>query len=378
VIIGARGLNQKRLEKETGCRIALRGKGTRARKDAIGAAAGGPLVDNGTGIRVPEDEMDLHVLIVADSEEKMVVAVQKITALLIPVDANEKARQLREVSILNGTFRGPLVCHICGEDGHKMYNCPKKSTSWTGPKIRCSICGDNSHPDMDCPQRRHYRLDSFKNKRDYSPPRDDRDYAPSIRERLTNEYDSFMAELSDESGAQSTESASSTPSSSYSSSSSSSSITTAPITTATTSISISSSLATSESASSPLSSSSPTSLSSSASSDSSSLSSWSNWTSQTYKAGFPPFFNSSMFPNWSINPSAMGAFGGYGGFGYSDYNVSLAAAGYGTFAGFPPTTSQGIGMGMMPLPPWLMTGNFNVSSSASNSSTNSSTSSVPS
>ncbi|CAD7701777.1 unnamed protein product [Ostreobium quekettii] len=97
LIIGPRGNTQKRMEKETGAKIAIRGRGSvkegRVRKDMKPD---------------PSEDDDLHVLITADTDESLERASGMIEKLLVPVeeDVNEHKRmQLRELAELNGTLR---------------------------------------------------------------------------------------------------------------------------------------------------------------------------------------------------------------------------------------------------------------------------------
>jgi len=67
--------------------------------------------------------------------------------------ANEhKARQLRELAMINGTLREEIICRVCGEAGHKIFECPNRTgAAWTPANVRCEICGAGSHPTSDCP-----------------------------------------------------------------------------------------------------------------------------------------------------------------------------------------------------------------------------------
>ncbi|EFC39360.1 predicted protein [Naegleria gruberi] len=91
LIIGPGGLTQKKLEKESGAKIAVRGKGS---------------VKPG---KIPTksfaDEENLHVLITADDEDSVEKAAEMIKRLLIPVEegSNElKKEQLRELARQRG------------------------------------------------------------------------------------------------------------------------------------------------------------------------------------------------------------------------------------------------------------------------------------
>ena len=54
---------------------------------------------------------------------------QLVEELLRPVDDNmnvHKQKQLRELALINGTLRDENFCNICGEPGHRQYECPSK------------------------------------------------------------------------------------------------------------------------------------------------------------------------------------------------------------------------------------------------------------
>ena len=97
LIIGPRGSTQKRLEKETGAYIRIRGRemhkeGTFRPPQVVG-------VDDGR-----DDE--LHVHISADTVEKVDRAARMIHPLLTPLDPDQnphKQKQLRELAEINGT-----------------------------------------------------------------------------------------------------------------------------------------------------------------------------------------------------------------------------------------------------------------------------------
>lgn len=164
ILIGPRGMNQKRLENETGCRIAVRGKGMRKRKD---------------GITMPGDELPLHVLVEAWDPEKFEKGVAAIKKLLIPVTEKEQRKQLKELAVLNGTYRPKenLICHHCGATGHRLYQCPKRTVSWKPANVKCINCGESSHITQDCPQPMGLM---------------------SQKPGLDSEYNNFMKEISGE------------------------------------------------------------------------------------------------------------------------------------------------------------------------------------
>ncbi|UYV61062.1 QKI [Cordylochernes scorpioides] len=104
-ILGPRGMTAKQLEKETGCKIMVRGKGsTRDKKKE----------DMNRGKANWEHLNDeLHVLITVEDTTnrahiKMQRAKEEIDKLLVPVTDGEdelKKRQLMELAIINGTYR---------------------------------------------------------------------------------------------------------------------------------------------------------------------------------------------------------------------------------------------------------------------------------
>jgi len=107
-LLGPRGATLKALERETGCKIMIRGRGS-IRKDKETEVRGKP------GWEHVFNE-PLHVVIEADFEEPHASralnrAKEAIELLLVPVpEENDslKRQQLRDLAILNGTFRGGI------------------------------------------------------------------------------------------------------------------------------------------------------------------------------------------------------------------------------------------------------------------------------
>lgn len=142
LIIGPRGNTQKKMEKESGCKIVIRGKGS---------------VKEGRTKTKPDasDNEDIHVLIIGDSKDKVDVAASMVEKLLVPVEESmndHKSKQLRELALINGTLRDDTQCRLCGEQGHKSYACPSRTTSFTPAQVRCERCGLTSHVTLDCPK----------------------------------------------------------------------------------------------------------------------------------------------------------------------------------------------------------------------------------
>lgn len=146
LIIGPRGNTQKRMERETNCKIAIRGKGS--------------VKEGSKGKKMNADENDdLHVLITGDREEDLDRAAKEVQSLLVPVDDTKnshKQKQLRELALINGTLRDDDFCHICGEKGHRQWECPNRDAHRTfkAVNVKCAICGDSSHPTRDCTQKK--------------------------------------------------------------------------------------------------------------------------------------------------------------------------------------------------------------------------------
>lgn len=43
-------------------------------------------------------------------------------------------------------------CELCGEQGHKHYECPEKLLGLKS-SVFCSICRSKNHPTADCPEK---------------------------------------------------------------------------------------------------------------------------------------------------------------------------------------------------------------------------------
>jgi len=148
LIIGPRGKTQKDMEGKTGCKIAIRGKGS-VKEGAKGRRNGVPLEG--------EDE-PLHVVITGDDPAAIDAAAEMIESMLVVIDDEKnvhKQNQLRELALLNGTLKDEEWCNLCGEKGHRNFECPKRFSAassgvGSGLQIKCAICGDTSHPTRDC------------------------------------------------------------------------------------------------------------------------------------------------------------------------------------------------------------------------------------
>jgi len=160
LIIGPRGNTQKKMERETGCKISIRGKGS---------VKDGKKKDKNQN---PDDNESLHVLLTADTEAQLEKATKMITDLLVPVEEGKnehKRQQLRELALINGTLR----------DNAWMQ--PNSERTWEPAKVKCQICGEVSHPTSDCP---------MKGKSFTALPEEK-------QQELNTEYDKFLQEIGD-------------------------------------------------------------------------------------------------------------------------------------------------------------------------------------
>jgi len=152
LIIGPRGNTQKRMERETGSKIAIRGKGS--------------LKEGKLNKQQYQDDDELHVLITADTDDQVDRAAIMVRDLLIPVEEgrNEhKKNQLRELAEINGTLRDNNTWNI-------------SQRTWDAANVKCAICGEVSHPTQDCPSK--------NGNMPVPPPK-----------TIDAEYESFLAEI---------------------------------------------------------------------------------------------------------------------------------------------------------------------------------------
>ncbi|KAK4048243.1 hypothetical protein OIV83_004948 [Microbotryomycetes sp. JL201] len=191
LLVGPRGNSLKRMERESGAKISIRGKGS---------------VKEGKGRPGHEDDEneELHCVVTADSEEKVAKCIKLIneviaTAASTPETQNDhKRNQLRELAALNGTLRDDenQVCQNCGGIGHRKYDCPEQK-NWTAGII-CRICGGAGHMARDCTQRRGGGFGGPPGAGGPPPPG-----APNggVAQQFDSEYASLMAELGETSTA---------------------------------------------------------------------------------------------------------------------------------------------------------------------------------
>jgi len=176
LLIGPRGNTLKAMEKETGAKIIIRGKGS-VKEGKVGRKDGQPL---------PGEDEPLHAFITAANPECVKKAVDKIKEVIrqgieVPEGHNDLRRmQLRELAQLNGTLResdGPR-CNNCGSTEHKSWLCPDKPNVTNN--IVCSACGGAGHIAKDCRSKR---------------PGQGGVVAAGAQAKIDEEYLSLMAEL---------------------------------------------------------------------------------------------------------------------------------------------------------------------------------------
>ncbi|KAF9466532.1 splicing factor SF1 [Collybia nuda] len=185
LLVGPRGNSLKKMERESGAKISIRGKGSvkegKARPDQFADDA----------------EEDLHCLVLAETEEKVAACVKMInrvieTAASTPEGQNDhKRNQLRELAALNGTLRDDenQICQNCGGVGHRKYDCPEQKNFTAN--IICRVCGSAGHMARDC----------TVNKDPNAPMPLGGSSPPQMnRNGFDSEYASLMAELGEGSG----------------------------------------------------------------------------------------------------------------------------------------------------------------------------------
>lgn len=174
VIIGARGVNHKRLQETSGCRIFIRGK------------------DIGDKFQTDEEmQMPMHVHIEGDTEDQIEAAEKLIEPLLNPESPEfEYARThgMQQVALVNGFTlnKAEQRCGICGAIGHLGFDCPEsEGFNYKMANVCCTICGDKGHVASDCKQviEKHQRENV------------DWKAEAEKRQQMDSEYRSFMSEL---------------------------------------------------------------------------------------------------------------------------------------------------------------------------------------
>jgi splicing factor 1 len=186
LILGPRGNTQKRLERESGAKVSIRGKGSMKEgrsKKSSSSTQQQQQQQQQLSISTPSDEDEpLHVLIVAETEDSMNKAFNMVKPLLMPVDdgKNEwKKAQLRELAEINGTLR---VATWIAPAQQQVFDAG----------VWCAICGDQGHPTCDCPLK---GMDGVVVPSGSAAPGGGGGVPVPKRRRMESEFDSFMAEI---------------------------------------------------------------------------------------------------------------------------------------------------------------------------------------
>lgn len=172
LLIGPRGNTLKTLEKETGAKIIIRGKGS-VKDGKIGRKDGQPL---------PGEDEPLHAYVTANNPENVKKAVEKIKGIIkesveVPEGQNDlRKQQLRELALLNGTLRE--------NDGLAKLKQLQQAQTIVTNTIICSNCGGAGHLSKDCKQSRPG--DTFRNMMQDNT---------TDKAKMDSEYMSLMAEL---------------------------------------------------------------------------------------------------------------------------------------------------------------------------------------
>ncbi|TRM64844.1 splicing factor SF1 [Schizophyllum amplum] len=184
LLVGPRGNSLKKMERESGAKISIRGKGSvkegKSRPDQFADDA----------------EEDLHCLVMADTDEKVSTCVRLInrvieTAASTPEGQNDhKRNQLRELAALNGTLRDDenQICQNCGGIGHRKFDCPEQRNFTAN--IICRVCGSAGHMARDCTVNKDPAMLASMNQ---SPNGGGMDLIQ--RSGFDSEYANLMAEL---------------------------------------------------------------------------------------------------------------------------------------------------------------------------------------
>ena len=182
LLVGPRGNTLKRMERESGAKIHIRGRGS---------------VKHGKGSGEEEEE-DMHCIVTADNERAIKLCIKLIneviaTAASTPEAQNDHKRsQLRELAVLNGTLRDDenQICQNCGEKGHRKFECPHER-NWTS-HIICHRCGGQGHLARDCMAGRGYGPQGMMGPGMPGPGAQPGQEMPN---QVDSEYANLMAEL---------------------------------------------------------------------------------------------------------------------------------------------------------------------------------------
>jgi len=185
LLIGPRGNTLKSMERDSGAKVIIRGKGS-VKEGKSNRIDGQP---------APIETEPLHALVTGTTEEQVKIAVDRIKeivrqAIEVPENQNNlRKTQLRQLAMLNGTLReNDSRCNNCGSAIHKSWQCPERPNITN--RISCSNCGGIGHLLRDCKEPRRSLLNP---KGTFEPGQhsivDSEDFEPRPRERNTSTAD---------------------------------------------------------------------------------------------------------------------------------------------------------------------------------------------
>ena len=169
LLIGPRGLTLKKLERESGARIMIRGKGSVKESKLQG------------GRTFAAMDEPLHALITAGDDETLKKAVAMVTttvktAVETPNGENDLRKlQLMELAKMNGTLR---------ENAFSGMAWLKEENQTLTNQTVCTVCGGRGHLASDCKQARPGTTHDLKGK-----------FIQENRAALDSEYAALMNEL---------------------------------------------------------------------------------------------------------------------------------------------------------------------------------------
>lgn len=181
LLIGPRGNTLKSMEKESGAKIIIRGKGS-VKEGKSSRKDGQPMMG--------EDE-PLHALVTGTTQDQVDKAVGRIKEIVrqgveVPEDQNDLRRtQLRELAMLNGTLRDTSTLKTWQNSTHNITN-----------SLICCNCGGAGHLARDCRERHSaYRRGSRSRSRSRSNSKDRDSPRRKQPEDVDEEYLNLMSEL---------------------------------------------------------------------------------------------------------------------------------------------------------------------------------------
>lgn len=139
LIVGPRGMTQKRISKETGCSCVVRGRGS----FAPGKPGRTPQ---------PDDDEPMSVVITGNTQKAVDKATKMVMDLIDQSKFGKAQRQLVELKSMLG-WGGNVTkrCRICGGVGHPVWKCPDRpGADWDPADVQCELCGEVSHVTKDC------------------------------------------------------------------------------------------------------------------------------------------------------------------------------------------------------------------------------------